>query len=147
MYSTLSEVLAEKGGIVYQIQADATVQEAAKSMKSNNIGAVLVMNGDTPVGVFTERDLLIRVVAEGLNPNALSVSEAMTRNFFTVRPSLSVHDAMTIVTEMRCRHLPVFENGILLGMVSSGDLTKWVANDNQIEIQHLINYITGKYPS
>ena len=146
MYSTLNEVLAEKGGIVYQIEAEATVQEAVKSMKSNNIGAVLVMNGSTPVGVFTERDLLTRVVAEGLDPKTLSVSDAMTRNFFTVRPSLSVHDAMTIVTEMRCRHLPVFENGILLGMISSGDLTKWVANDSQIEIQHLINYITGKYP-
>ncbi|MBI2519891.1 MAG: CBS domain-containing protein [Bdellovibrio sp.] len=147
MYSTLSEVLAEKGGMVYSVQSDITVHEATKSMKSHNVGAVIVMNEGKPVGVFTERDLLFRVVAEGLDPNTMLVSDAMTRYFFAVKPSLSVHDAMAIVTEKRCRHLPVIENGILLGIVSSGDLTKWVADDSQVEIQHLINYITGKYPN
>ncbi|HAZ11168.1 MAG: hypothetical protein A2X86_08645 [Bdellovibrionales bacterium GWA2_49_15] len=147
MYSTLSEVLAEKGATVYSVQSDATVQDAVMAMKAYNVGAMIVMEGNTPIGVFTERDLLVRVIAAGLDPNEVQVTNAMTRNFFAVKPSLSVREAMAIVTEKRCRHLPVFENGILLGMVSSGDLTKWVADDSQIEIQHLVNYITGKYPN
>ncbi len=147
MYASLSAILADKGNAVYSVSPTDTVQDAVNVMVARNVGAVLVLEGgNRPVGIFTERDVLVRVVGEGKHASSVLVSEVMTPDFFVVKPSLSVREAMSIVTETRCRHLPVVENGLVVGVISIGDLTKWVARDSEIEIRHLVNYITGQYP-
>jgi CBS domain-containing protein len=146
MQSNLSAVLQSKGHEVLTIAPDKTVLEAVRTMNEHGIGSLLVMNGDEVVGIFTERDVLRRVVDAELDPRTTKVAKVMTRELVTVRQRMTVTEAMAVVTEKRCRHLPVIEDGRLLGMVSIGDLTRWVSREQAFHIQDLVNYITGQYP-
>lgn len=146
MQSNLSAVLQSKGHEVLTIAPDKTVIEAVRTMNEHGIGSLLVMNGDEVVGIFTERDVLRRVVDAELDPRTTKVAKVMTRELVTVRQRMTVTEAMAVVTETRCRHLPVIEDGRLLGMVSIGDLTRWVSREQAFHIQDLVNYITGQYP-
>ena len=96
--------------------------------------------------VFTERDVLFRIVDEGRNPNATLVADVMTAKPVVVTSTTTVSEAMAIVSEKRCRHLPVVEENRLVGLVSSGDLTHWVTRNQEFHIQDLVNFITDKYP-
>jgi CBS domain-containing protein len=123
------------------------VEDAASLMFSERVGALLVMHEEEVIGILTERDLLNRVLAQGLNPASTFVHEVMTCEVLVVRPHITVRDAMQIVTEKRFRHLPVVEDGCLLGMVSSGDLTRWIVSEEEGVIHTLMDYIYGTYPA
>jgi len=101
---------------------------------------------ETPLGIFTERDVLCRVVAEGRDPTKTRVVDVMTQEVVAVRSTTSVEEAMAVFTEKRFRHLPVVDDGELKGLVSSGDLTRRMSRSQEGHIQDLMNFITGKYP-
>lgn len=144
MYGYLSAVLAEKGRHVYTISPDATVQVAVHTMNEYGVGALLVMEGGQPVGMFTERDVLRRVVELAQDPSATHVADVMTTTLATADPATRVEDAMTMMTNNRFRHLPILEANKLVGLVSIGDLMRWVSMNQEAHIQHLTDYITGK---
>jgi CBS domain-containing protein len=146
MQDTLDAVLANKGSTVFSVAPGATVLEAVRKMNAEHVGALLVCVSNELVGIFTERDVLTRVVDSGRNPTSTQVVEVMTSEVETVRSSTGVHDAMALISARRFRHLPVIDDGKLLGVVSSGDLTRWVSRNQEGHIQDLVNYITGKYP-
>jgi len=98
-------------------------------MNEVRIGAMLVMEDDRLVGIFTERDAIRRVLGGGLDPSSTKVSEVMSRDPISVTPSTSIDEARAIVTNRRIRHLPVVENGKVLGMVSSGDIHHWLGSE------------------
>jgi CBS domain-containing protein len=143
---TLRILLKSKGRTVHTVSPEATVLDAVRKMNHERIGALLVMKDDELVGIFTERDVLIRVVDQARDPAATRVAEVMTGNPVVVTAAATINEAMAIVSEKRCRHLPVVDEGKLLGLVSAGDLTHWVTRGHEYHIQDLVNYITGKYP-
>lgn len=144
MLARLRSVLAEKGSAVYATAPSATVRDAVREMNAKGVGALLVLEPvGRVVGIFTERDVLRRVVDEGRDPATTPVRAVMTREVVMVEPSLTVGEAMAIMTRLRVRHLPVVEDGTLYGMVSIGDLTRWLVSDQQEEIDRLVDYITG----
>jgi len=145
MHDDLSSILKHKGSTVHAVEPTGSVEEAVQKMNQLRIGALMVLDGHRPVGIFTERDVLVRVVAAGRDPRATRVSEVMTGDLVAARPSTSVSDAMVVVTEKRCRHLPVMEGDELVGMVSIGDLTRWVVRHQRRRIEDLVSYITGGY--
>jgi CBS domain-containing protein len=146
MQDTLKAVLANKGSTVHSVPPETLVLDAVRTMNQARVGAVLVCVVNELVGIFTERDVLNRVVDPGRDPASTKVVEVMTSEVVTVRSSTGIQDAMAVISERRFRHLPVIDDGKLLGVVSSGDLTRWVSRHQEGLIQDLVNYITGKYP-
>lgn len=146
MDTTLREILSQKSGKIYSVPLDASVQEAVRVMVDGGVGSVLVMNEGRLAGLFTERDLMRRVAYAGLDPAGTSVRETMTTEIATVAPTLRVDEAMSLCTERRLRHLPVYEDEELIGLVSLGDLTKTAVQDQQHTIEDLIKYIYGGEP-
>jgi CBS domain-containing protein len=147
MIDTLRAVLDQKGNAIYDVTSEDSVLEAVQKMNQERVGALLVRAEGQLVGIFTERDVLCRVVDCGLDPRATRVAEVMTRELVVVESTTTVEEAMAVVTEKRCRHLPVMEGGELCGLVSIGDLTRWVTRNQEVHIQDLVNYITCKYPA
>jgi CBS domain-containing protein len=146
MENPLSDLLRHKGSRVSYVAPESTVQDAVRQMNRERVGALLVMVGDTIVGIFTERDLLSRVVAEDRSPAQTLVGDVMTTEIVAVKPTRTVGEAMQIVSEKRVRHLPVVEDGRLLGIISSGDLTRWTVAEKEGLIHSLMDYIQGTYP-
>jgi len=147
MRNTLQAVLDHKGGVVHHITPSSTVLEAVRKMNQERIGALLVCADDELFGIFTERDLLTRVLDSDRDPAQTRIADVMTSRVVVVSPATTVDEAMAIITEQRCRHLPVMEGGKLVGLVSIGDLTRWMTRKQHFEIQNLVNYITRKYPA
>ena len=146
MNTSLNKVLEQKGKQVYVTSSSQSILAAIKTMQERKVGALLVVDDGKPVGIFTERDVMTRVVTCECNPAETTVSEVMTSNLVAVGPDTTVQQAMAIVTEKRVRHLPVMNGDELLGVVSSGDLTHWVVKSQSYEIENLVRYITGQYP-
>ena len=140
------DILDHKGTAVETTTAATSVAEAVRAMNRAHIGCLVVVDGNRPVGIFTERDVLTRVVDAGLDPGATPVSQVMTRDLVAIRPETQVRQAMAVMTEKRCRHLPVVDGGRLAGMVSIGDVTRWNVRDQRHTIEDLVSYITGEYP-
>ncbi len=138
----IRKLLAEKGNVVHHVSPEAPVAEAVRRMNDHHVGSLLVIDAGTLLGIFTERDVLVRVVDKGLDPRTTVVEEVMTDELITVSPNTTVHEAMHIVTRRRCRHLPVVEHGEVIGMISIGDLTRWMVRDQRDMIEHLERYIT-----
>ncbi len=138
----IHQILEEKGSHVERVGPDETVADAVRRMNEHKIGSVLVMEGDEVVGIFTERDVLTRVVAEKKDPDATKISDVMTSELVVVSPDTTVENAMLIITKKRCRHLPVLADGKLVGMVSIGDVTRWMIRHQRHEIHDLVSYIT-----
>lgn len=147
MNTSLNKVLEQKGKQVWVTSPAQSILDAIKTMQERKVGALLVVDEGKPVGMFTERDVMTRVVTCEFNPAETAVSEVMTSNLVAVGPDTTVQQAMAIVTEKRVRHLPVMNGDELLGVVSSGDLTHWVVKSQIYEIESLIRYITGQYPA
>ncbi|MGA9752348.1 MAG: CBS domain-containing protein [Acidobacteriota bacterium] len=143
---TVKRILEEKGTEVFSVSPETTVMDAAHLMSEHRIGAVLIMAAGHVRGIFSERDLLQRVLLRGSNSESLPVSEVMSTDMVYVTPDTPVREAMAVMTERRCRHLPVMEEGRLCGMVSIGDCTRWVSRDQDFTIRHLTDYIANKYP-
>lgn len=126
MQRMLGEVLRAKPPVLYTVPPDMAVADAVQIMREVNIGAVLVVAGDRLRGIFTERDLLRRVVAEHRDPHGTPVERVMTPDPLCVDETTTVQDAMLMVTDQRIRHLPVSRAGRLAGIVSSRDLMDWI---------------------
>ncbi len=143
---TVGNILGDKGGQVYKVGPDTTVLHAVQQMCAVRVGAVLVCDGTACSGIFTERDLMARVILNGLDPTTTRVTEVMTVDVTCVQPSTPASEAMAIMTERRCRHLPVVEGGEIVGVVSIGDLVRWDSRNQAFELRMLTDYIHGKYP-
>lgn len=144
MYGHVRDLLAEKGRQVYTVRKGATVCEAVREMNRKGVGALLVMADERPVGIFTERDVLRRVVDVDRDPELTKVVEVMTPDPVTVPASTRVEEAMAEMTSRRFRHLPVVEAGEVVGLVSIGDIMRWVMMHMEDDLQHMTEYITGK---
>lgn len=143
MYGNVQDVLRDKGTQVYTTGPRVSVRDAVRAMNEKGVGALLVMEAGRLVGIFTERDVLARVVDPGRAPGLTSVGEVMTRDVMTVTPDLPVSEAMEIMTLHRRRHLPVVHAGAVAGMISIGDLLRRVSVEQQAEIGKLTDYIRG----
>lgn len=143
MQKTIRDVLDRKGWFVHSVRPGATVLEAVRMMNEQCVGCVLVTEDDEPVGIVTERDILVRVVDALRDPRTTLVSEVMSLDLVTIGPETSVVAGMKVMTEQRLRHLPVVQGRIIDGLVSQGDLTKAVTDHLQKEVDHLQTYIMG----
>ena len=139
----LSEILEEKGGDVLQIDADASVFEAVQRMVEMNVGSLLVTEGGEIAGIVTERDYLRRVTLEGRTDRETPVREIMSSPLIVVTPETTIDECMALMTDRRIRHLPVVDEGKVVGLVSIGDLVKFKSKQQTLEIHDLTHYITA----
>ncbi|MBT8036587.1 MAG: CBS domain-containing protein [Verrucomicrobiae bacterium] len=146
MEMTLAEIIQEKGTRICQIGPESSIDDAALLMKDERVGALLVMLDDEITGILTERDIVYRVLAERLDPAVVKVHEVMTKDVIVIKPALTIREAMHVVTEKRFRHMPVVSGNQLIGVVSSGDLTRRIAAEDEGVIHTLYDYIYGTYP-
>lgn len=143
---TVGSVLKRKGDDVWSVPPDQTVYEAIKSMADKGVGALLVISAGKLVGIISERDYARKVILKGRSSKTTLVSDLMTSPVITVAPDLAVDECMGIMTRSRIRHLPIVQNDKILGVVSIGDLVKWLVSEQEETIEHLQNYISAKYP-
>jgi CBS domain-containing protein len=139
----VKDLLFEKGNEVWTITPEATVRDALEIMAEKQIGALLVMEGARPVGVFSERDLARRIIRVKESPLDQPVKRYMTSPVITVEPLQSVEDCMGLMTDKHVRHLPVMENERLVGIISIGDVVKGIITSREKTIRKLENYIAG----
>ena len=147
MNASITAILDRKGRNVFSTTSTATIAEAVAEMNRHRVGSVLVIDNGRLVGIFTERDVLRRVVGAGVDPNRSKVADVMTTGVITVTPDVTIEQTVVLFTEKRCRHLPVVADGRIVGTISIGDITRWVADANRAEAEHLKNYIAGGFPA
>jgi CBS domain-containing protein len=140
--SRLAEILAEKGGDVLEIAADATVLEAVQLMVEMNVGSLLVTERGEVTGIVTERDYLRRVTLEGRTEQA-PVGEIASSPLIVVTPETTIDECMALMTDRRIRHVPVVDGGRVVGIVSIGDLVKFQSKQQSFQIQFLNEYISA----
>jgi CBS domain-containing protein len=138
---TLGSIVKDSLRELYSVSTDATVQDAAEYMAARNIGAVTVVEGDRVVGLFSERDLMKRVVAKGRDPKTVKVSEAMTTELITGLPADSCVEGISKMRQAKCRHLPVLEGQQFLGLISLRDLLEVEVDEQAEELRMLNTYI------
>src|ERR1700690_785296 len=137
------DLIKQKGNQVFAVKPDATVLEALKLMAEKNTGAVLVMNGDKVAGILSERDCVRKLELVGKTAHKTKVSEIMTGEVLYVDASQPLEECMAIMIDKNIRHLPVYENGKLLGLISVRDVLKEVVDYQQFMISELEHYISG----
>lgn len=145
MQSPVNVLLKEKGSQIFSAAPHESVFACVQRMNECRVGALLILENQKPVGIFTERDVSSKLVLSKRDPEQSPVSEFMTKNVLVIASSTTVEEAMAIVTQKRFRHLPVMDDGVLLGLISIGDLTKWAVRTQQEHIEHLSKYIKGDY--
>lgn len=138
---TVSEILVTKGKDVVAIAPDASVYDALALMNARNIGALLVVESGRPVGLLSERDYARKVILQGRSSKTTQVREIMTARFVAVTPDTPVEECMGVMTEKRVRHLPVLEQGKVVGLVSIGDVVRAIIDDREFTIAQLEQYI------
>lgn len=138
----IAEILEEKGREVLEIDAEASVLEAVRRMVKMNVGSLLVTDGGEVTGIVTERDYLRRVTLEDRTHEA-PVREIMSSPLIVVTPESTVDECMALMTDRRIRHVPVVEEGKVVGLVSIGDLVKFRSKQQTFQIQFLNDYITA----
>ena len=142
---TVRDVLLSKGTRVHSTSPDMSVLDAVEKMNDHKIGALVVMDGDDVVGMFTERDVLRRVVGQERSPSSTRVGDVMTSEVVCCRPDADLDDVSTIMKNRRVRHVPVCDGGgQLVGMISMGDVNAHNASNQQSTIHFLNEYIYGR---
>ena len=144
---TVRAVLKRKGSEIWSITPNQTVYEAIEKMAEKGVGALLVTHAGRPVGIISERDYARKVILRGQSSRTTLVNEIMTSPVIFATPDEGVEECLGIMTKNRIRHLPVVENERVLGIVSIGDLVKWVVSEQEETIEQLQNYISTKYPT
>ena len=140
---TVSDILRSKGGAVYSVKSTDTVLDALGVMAKHDIGAVVVQDGDKLVGIVTERDYARKVVLAGRSSKDSQIKDIMTTQVICVSPERSVEECMGLMTDKRCRHLPVLDHKQVVGLVSIGDLVKATIAEQEFTILQLQSYIAG----
>ena len=143
MQRKVAGILEEKGREVWSVNPDDTVFSALEAMAEHNVGAVLVLDGDELSGILTERDYARKVKLQALGSNDTPVGQIMTTIVHTVAPTATVAECMQLMTDERVRHLPVVDDGRLVGVVSIGDVVKAMIAQQRDLIADLERYITG----
>ena len=135
------ELLARKGSEILAVAPEATVLEAARMMNDHGTGSVLVVAGNRLAGIFTERDVMRRVVAVERDPARTAVAEVMTADLVTGSPEASLEDCASLMSSRRIRHLPIMGPRGVIGLLTTGDLLAWRLADHEATIQHLNSYV------
>jgi CBS domain-containing protein len=141
---TVTSLLSDKSPQIWTIKPDATVYEAIALMADKNIGAVPVVDRGKLLGMLSERDYSRKVILQGRSSKKTAVREIMTPYLYTVSPRDTVGDCMRMMTEKRVRHLPVMENGEFVGILSIGDVVRWMISAQTATIDQLTKYIYGE---
>jgi CBS domain-containing protein len=139
----VSDILDDKGHEVLQIEADATVFEAVKRMVEANVGSLLVSDGGQHVGIVTERDYLRRIALERRDDETIAVRDVMSSPLVVVTQDTSIDECMAVMTDRRIRHVPVVDEGIVVGIVSIGDVVKFTSRQQSFELKFLTDFISG----
>ena len=142
---TIEAILGQKGGEIFSISPDATVYEAIELMANKNVGALLVVHDGHLFGMISERDYTRKIMLRGKRSRETQVREIMSSDLTIVTPREPVENCLRMMTEKRIRHLPVVEGDMLRGVISIGDLVKWVIASQSAAIAHLESYISGGY--
>ncbi len=140
---TVRDILQAKGRNVWRVPFEATVFDALQLMAEKEVGALVVVDGPNPVGIISERDYARKIVLYGRSSPTTLVKEIMTSPIVYTHPNQPIEECMAIMTDRRIRHLPVMEEGKLVGIVSIGDLVKTIIAEQKFTIEQLERYITG----
>lgn len=144
--SGIGSVLQRKGSEYWFVTPDQTVYEAVETMANKRVGALLVVADANLVGIISERDYARKVILQGKSSKATRVGDIMTSPVIFVTADQTVDECMDIMTRRHIRHLPIMKDENVLGIVSIGDLVKWVVSEQEATIENLQNYISTKYP-
>ena len=141
--TTVRQLLVEKGHTIFSVGPDDTVYDAIRKMADENIGCLCVCEGNRPVGIITERHYARNVVLQGRGSPTTRVRDIMETKVWYARPEQTVEECMAIMTDKRVRHLPVIDQGKLIGLISIGDLVKSIISDQKFIIDQLEHFIHG----
>ncbi|MEN8264646.1 MAG: CBS domain-containing protein [Nitrospirota bacterium] len=139
----ISDVLQSKSKDIWTVHSRETAYYALEIMAEKNIGALLVIDEEKIVGIFSERDYARKVILKGKSSRESSVKELMTKEVYSISPEKSVEECLALMTAAQCRHMPVIENDKLVGFVSMGDVVNAIISEKTVTIQDLKNYISG----
>ena len=139
----IRDVLKTKGSNIWTVGSKITVYEALEVMAEKDIGALLVVDNEKLVGIFSERDYARKVVLRGKHAQDIQIEELMTKEVYSVTPNETVEECMAVMTAAHCRHMPVFEDQTLIGVVSIGDIVNATITEHKVKIRNLEKYITG----
>ena len=141
---TIREILREKGDEVFSVTPQTIVYDALSLMAEKSIGAVLVLDGSLLKGIMSERDYARKIILRGKSSKEVSVNEIMSTNVVFVDINTDIEECMALMINKRIRHLPVYENNNLVGIISIGDVVKTIIDEKEVVINELENYITGR---
>ena len=141
---SVKQILQGKEGEVWKVTPDTTVFDALELMAEKNIGALLVLEADKLIGIFSERDYARKVILKGKASKNTAVKEIMSTKVLHVGPDQSIEECMALMTDKRIRHLPVLAGDELLGIISIGDVVKAIISEQEITIHWLEKYISGE---
>lgn len=137
-------ILEAKGRNVFSVEPSTVVYKAIETMAEKNIGGLLITEHGKLVGIFTERDYARKLILKGKSSNTTTIGELMTKNPFTVTLDSSIEECMELMSNRRIRHLPVLDNGELIGVISIGDVVRFIIEEQKSIIEHLEHYIAGQ---